>query len=748
MNPANLSEFSRELSESKPLSMKRPSKSASLEKQAKLKQALKELDLTNIFDNSASNQIPKLQAKKIIANLKDVMQGMDTSPVNREICSEILNKINSIENLFKRFYSGSQKNKSALLNDIKNFKNHAQELYKIYASQITEAEKLKSLPGIEEITDGLYQIQVLNQYADGTPSGFENCGFHALKNSLLMLSDYNPEELNSLFSDKKLFSNFYNTRCWPYVKDKETGRRDASLPMLRQILEDIETRSKWPETDALAKILKDAHKREKLAIFQMSTTTGTAEGTPLLSFTDILQSKDGLKLYQFARSSGPDSLTLVFGNEAFNHWFTLQIHKDANDELSFVGCDSMDNHHSITGEFSPLGKFAALIKEQVKNTTALLHRVYAPLDNNLAYRAGWIGPDDTITEQDAQVLLDNKPNPLLASSLAPTGSPKEIILANCIAAFHVIQEGGWLSSTDLHTYLKIQDLETLIHFYLLRLRQDDPFIPILGGIYQEIQNNKNENLVLQIFDDAINELDQHAKLLTPLQKEQVRSLFTHFKTLYKERKALSQIQDVDQRMYAMNKMAGYEGIEPGFTSGTKPTEAENILLHKIHLLLLIYQEAKKRDRLDDLMKVIHSGGDGCLTARYGRVEEFHASLHNFELQEASQSDQAINLAPTIALSEFLTDYFAETENPVKSLSEALKNKKFFSEHVDNLAAYFSTYSSIDSGQPFRLHLKKQGIIQDETNIDWNKAVAKILEAPEFSHWLDLGKAQAISQLNF
>ncbi len=177
---------------------------------------------------------------------------------------------------------------------------------------------------------GKGQIPVLNQYADGTGSGFENCGYHALKNALVALEGKKED-----FTDQQFFLKFFHSHCEPLLNqnlDQKIGKRDATAPLLHQILENI------------------PHASEKLAIFNV------AENGKLAIF-DERGLEEAHKLYRFATRKGPQMFALVLGNETLGHWSTLIAYKDREGALSFIGCDSMGHDP----------KMAPKIEEQLQN---------------------------------------------------------------------------------------------------------------------------------------------------------------------------------------------------------------------------------------------------------------------------------------------------------------------------------------------------------------------------------------------
>ncbi len=703
----------------------------------------------NQYIKDIHSKIPRDQAKPIVDMLSEIVHKIDQEPSNDigDLRSILHGKIDRIDEVMHRTFMNPSEEEFRLLQNLERLKTQFHYVDQAEPQELhhSNIETLNSLPGNGKVMEGMTQIRVLEQVQDGTGSGGENCGFHALKNSLLMLSENDPNQLHLLFNDRDVFLKFYNTYCLPFVKEKVIGSRDATQPILRDILQQEPASFKGPFADPIGAILQDPGTKNKIAIFQMSTTTGGSDGVPVLGFTGNFQALDGLKLVRFAKQPGPSSLTMIFGDEMSGHWYALQVNKDALNEISFIGSDSMDNHHEIFGDRSAFGQLAALIKGHIENSEDLLKSIYAYVGDSLSIYSGWFAPDQTIEQSNALALLDDTPNLLLASEESPKGSKKEMILSNCLTAYKIIQEGNWLFSSDLWIYERISDLEVLVNFYISRLPINDPYVPKLQEIRREIQFQKNGNIISEIIENAVADINQKRTQLSARDCDQVSSVFTHLLTLYTERKQLSKIQDKTKRENAMNLLVP-GGIEPGFATGTTPNEAERSLTHKIHMVLLTYQKAKKLNRLDDLMKKIYQG-DVCLTARVGRIEEFQAELEGMRMNEDEGPAGRLNDGPMLAISEFLQQLTEESSDPIEDVKNVQINEIRQLADLQSLANQFATYCSGYQAAPLLHLLKKQGVISDIDNIDWIDAVSKIIKRPEFSIWFELGKAQAIHDLN-
>lgn len=603
--------------------------------------------------------------------------------------------------------------------------------------------RLQAIPKNSEIIEGFSQITVLNQYEDKTDSGFENCGFHSFKNALLMLTrNKSPDELHRLLNDKDLFLEFYNTYCLPVIKDSKKGSRDASIPILRKVIDLIKNDPSPPVRLAvLQKALKEAIKENNLAIFQISTTNGEDNGEPVFGFIDPAQSLEGKKLYQFSNDPGRSQFTMILGNEIFGHWYAITVCRDESGTLNFFGCDSADNHHDTLGYFSPLGKMSGLIKKTFLESDEFLKAAYDPVDSMLSIRAGWFETDQSIPVELSQILLDETPSPIFASLETPQGSTKEQILFNCLAAYDIMQAGNWLRSKDYWVQLKVSDLEKLVSFYNQNLSPEDRHMSKLKEILQNIRGQKPLNLVEDAFKEALADIEKLKGTISSNEFEQTYTLFKHLLTLYNERKNLSQITDESERLKAMNVKTSLSGVEDGFTAGKTANEAEKSILGRVNTLLLTYQKAKKLNRVNDFIKIV-SNGDRCLTARMGRVSLFQAELSGLGNVEEVTSFEHISEAPVLAIATSLGDLDIKKEEIEIATKEILTNP----DNLKNLSKCFKQFASGERTLPFRKYLIQKRIIEDTDHVNWKEALQKMIKMPEFDAWFSAGKIDALKWL--
>ncbi len=674
-----------------------------------------------------------------VVDLTNVTNAKNEKRLVRNFHEVIGKKMKLLEEEVIATHSLLEKNDLRFLNQMADLIEINQACINRLPTPSDHKEILSTLSNNKSVMENLTQVAVLNQYEDGTTSGFENCGFHALKNCLLLGSSMDAAEMGRLLNDKNFFLTFYKTLCLPHVQDKKMGSRDASLPVLQEVVKAIKS---LPLSHPLA-ALNSPEVLEKFGAFQMSTSDGSETGNPLLLFSDTRQALDGLKLFQFAKDPGPSSLSLVVGNAGLGHWFTVNINKSETGELSFFGSDSMGASHETLGNFSPFGKLVELLKQKIENCDEFLRFLYSPIDDELSKRAGWFEADRSISEEKALALLDDEPNPLLVSEEAPTGSSRERGLSNCLAAFQVVETGNWGASSDYWKHQKIQDLELLVDFYLSRLPSDHPLIGKLGQISESLKKRQPEIKQL-VFEEAIQAIEEIKETISPTAYERTKTLFTFMRTLDQQRESFIQIKNENERMNAMNKKTLNAGVEPGFVTGSTANDASKSLSVRVDTLLLTYQEAKKGNRLKDFVNAV-ANGDGCLTARMGRVAVFQAQLLNVN-QIEDVSSTAIKEFVEYVLSDLLINAYESEEDVARAIESATVDDLLSGDRLELCAQTFKRYSSSPLARHFKQFLLTKGVVEDVEAIDWIDALDKMRNMPELRGWLNAAKPHALRDL--
>jgi hypothetical protein len=162
----------------------------------------------------------------------------------------------------------------------------------------------------------------------------------------------------------------------------------------------------------------------------------------------------------------------------------------------------------------------------------------------------------------------------------------------------------------------------------------------------------------------------------------------------------------------------------------------------MNLVLLTYEEMKAANQLKKMVDTI-ANGDGCLTARLGRIAQLRSEFQG--LNNVADTDilsEKIVSAATTALSETmgaLAFTVENSENYIKSLTvdDLLKEK-------DILIENFALFTRSERGKPFREFLVSKGIASDVDDVDWKKSIDALIQLPEFATWIEQSKPIALS----
>lgn len=595
-------------------------------------------------------------------------------------------------------------------------------------SAVFQFARLQSCPNREKISEVVLQVSVLQQYADGTgASGFENCGYHALKNALLSLSPAeDASKMEKLFLDKQLFQEFYTTYCKGVIDSfARTGKRDASLPMLHQILQNMR---------------EDRHPPANLAIFQQAISgqnlgiynVGALDDRLQFGFFDEQGLKEAHKLYHFATQPGPQMLALVVGDESMGHWYAMTAYKDRDGILSFVGCDSMDNHHSDLRGNSSLYKMAALIEDSVHDPQSLMKQAYTTLGDEMERMAGRVSDNGNIAAEYHSNFFDVTPNPLLANPAAPNGSPKELMIAKCLAALDFMIQAGWMESHDYESQLHLSNLEAILKGYKKNLLADDPIFSRVQEALKIIRKRRLPHAADIIFGEALKDFEKLKSQVPHSAYQNSFNTFSWMRKVQAQKHEIAQEKNDNARNDKINRMTG-GGAEPGFSSGKTASEAERTLTGRINLLLLTYQKAKSQNMLKEFM-IKMGEGDPCLTGRMAAVEQFAEGLAGFGQLEDAHTVKITEFAGQV-IAEVLEDLVGESQ-PVDYLKafqieELAKKQKM-------LLPIFKKYENTPNATIFLQYLSKQGIGL-KNPIDWETLIPKLLELPECKNWLAKAK---------
>jgi hypothetical protein len=231
----------------------------------------------------------------------------------------------------------------------------------------------------KEIAPGVTQIPVVSQKGgaiDATvPGGKQNCGFHALKNALLLMMQETDQDAN-LYEDPALFIDFYLRYCLPFIEAQAEDHRDATPPMLRDIMNAMLSDNNPPE-QLLPLILALREGGNSLA------TVNFAEANGQLTLGHLNESDlaDALKIYQFAKAPAPSTLTLICSRNRINkgHWVTLQLKKIDDLSYEIIVADSQEKEHHKRGVNSFVYKMSEQLRDNLLSYENYLEFAYTDL---------------------------------------------------------------------------------------------------------------------------------------------------------------------------------------------------------------------------------------------------------------------------------------------------------------------------------------------------------------------------------
>ncbi|CDR35031.1 hypothetical protein [Criblamydia sequanensis] len=639
-------------------------------------------------------------------------------------------------------------NPSLSIEGLEKWKALSKELQK---AAIKEEPSLSELCKGENVVDGLNQVAVLNQYEDTTESGFENCGFHSLKNALIVQAKGElGDEIQQMLEDPKVFMAFYDSYCAPLLENLPKGKKDATLPLLRDAIK-LAVQDKNPPF-SLKTLIEALKSQDPPALLLISTSNGEETGDPLFLPIDVNDTAEYQKLIDFASKEGPSHLSCVLGNQQLGHWYVLHFEKDKEGNVKSFGLDSMTNDHDILGEFSSLAKMNSLLLKAFQNPDILQKAAYQPIDDLLSTRGSWVDSNGRVDSQESfKSLLDETPNPHFASENTPTGSNLERILATCHRAIQFLQANQLLDNDDYELQSKIADIDRLLTFYGQNLGSDPKYSLLNTDKATLDAHNKREALVDHIFDEAITFIEGKKHELNSYEYEQNLTLFTEMRNIYHKRKGLSSISREEDRLKELNQESKAKGIEDGFINGTTPSQIEGSVIARVSTLLSTYQQAKKTNSMNRFFKVV-SQGDGCLTGRMGRVAAYKAELSGFgEVKEAIEREKVAQ-PPVYALQQFFeqrTDTDNDDAEPIADQINSFKIEDLNDETtLEEMASQFQIYCKGELSKSFRLFLVEQNIIKedDPQKIDWAAALQKMIDLKEFRVWVESAKKQAIKSL--
>lgn len=217
--------------------------------------------------------------------------------------------------------------------------------------------------------------------------------------------------------------------------------------------------------------------------------------------------------------------------------------------------------------------------------------------------------------------------------------------------------------------------------------------------------------------------------MTPTQYQQFSSTFLHMRTLYRERAQIARIKSEKERLSLMNTLASASGVEEGFATGEKSSEFNRSLVEKVNILLLTYQHLKNKEELDKMIHAL-STGDGCLTARMGRVVDLYSTIQLGAIEETTSAEK-IKETPIYTLNEIFQEWASELiDTEAREFLNAINTK----EPEEKVIKCLKDYATGEAGLPFREFLAEQeflsikdGNIPEANEINWKEILPWVLK---------------------
>jgi len=651
---------------------------------------------------------------------------IDRLPVESDSLKLKLNEQRAqLNNIVKKIENPNEK--EFLFNDLKNHINEIQGLLVNDQTSPSYLNKIKTENLIKQSTvvnkdPSIMQVEVLNQIYDNVGSGTENCGYHSLKNTLCLIAELSLNApFENSFRDPQVYEVFYQRYASPLLIHLPIGKRDASTPLLREMIHAFVTDSSPPkEIAAFQKVLKNSLENH-LGIFTIFP--GTNDLGVRFGLFDEAGFKDAKKIYQFSQEPGPAFFTCPVGNVNTGHWYALAIIKNRDGSLDFFGCDSLEQHQR--GGASPLGKMSSLFLETLSEPKAFLDYALTSFVESIEHYGDWLDskglPD---SEQSRMQLIDNSKGPL---NLARSS----------IIALENMLEQNWHTSSDIQKLSRMQRIENLVRFYARELPEISEEGKTAPSALKKVENQFNfdssiESLMASI-SDHLNSIAQ-----TPPAKPNTENIkrtentFNQMLLLYKNRVKVASEKDQVAREGSAHQLTG-AGVESGFIPGKSIAEAIKSIEYRTILLVSAYQKAQGMGKEEEFYKSIGSG-DPCITARMGRVEELFGQLNNLgDFQQDLLSDKIFGLSD-VAIMNVIDQMIDEGLNSEEI--NQLTSKDIDPIHFANELKKLGNYNS---AIPFKDYLVRMNICENKENIDWDKVAIQLIASNDFKKMLKRGK---------
>lgn len=603
---------------------------------------------------------------------------------------------------------------------------------------VSSPSKLDFVSGnVQGGVDRVTQFKVLQQVSDGEVSGLEFCGFHALKNALVALHSVHAEgNLNLLFNDPKLFKVFYERYGAPLVGFKSAGSRDATSPIVREIIQKFKNDVNPPaELILIQKSLRALP--DYLTVFEVRPEDGTFMGELALANVEEESLEDVQRLCRFANATGPLTIALVVGNHEDQHWHTVVFYKDEKGNIKSFGGDSMQNDHSIVGELSPLLKISRYFMKKLLDPKAFLQETFqkTTIPEILSRQAGWVRNGD-----NRRQLLDEKP----CASLARSGFDGSFLQANIqrlLLCSSVMQQAHCFSSLDFSIQSSVSDLEVLLNFYISNLPLTHPFQADLRRAREVIMRERSVDWLGKMYTQMFDEINaQRRKLefaaVSPALLERAFEVFNKVLEIYRNIERITEIDSSDARNVLINSIATM--AEGEFSAGKTPGQVRENLLEKAFFVVNVYQKAKKKNKVAEFCKAISVGG--CPQNRLDSARLFEETLDIGPVEEMISTFKMAAMPLSTVIEFACGDMDPQSAlDFIKGLSRASFKSAAMQQ---NLIIWFSTYYSNAStyDADFYNFLLTEKLIESVESLNWEELIPKLVDHPRFEELLTMAKS--------
>lgn len=325
-------------------------------------------------------------------------------------------------------------------------------------------EKMESIP----VSENVKQIRVLRQSQDGTGYAMESCGYHALKNAMILCyanDESTTDIVEKMFEDKQLFLSFNKKYVTPFIEEKNVGKRDASSPIIKGIIHSFISDPNPPQE---LKNLQESLKKHIDSLAVIDITSAKKNKNHEFLIHEVADLKEAEKFFHFAKSNREGSFTLVLGNPNNGHWSTVNVFRHENGENKYHFCDSNFNVKSF---YVPI---KGMIENYLSKPDEYLRKSFESIGEELDRKARWLSYSGEDLEEYKNMLLDNKPCECFAIPGISNGSNKDLLIHTCLNSFGMMERCGWLESVNIEQEKHVANLTKLLTFYRENLNVNSP----------------------------------------------------------------------------------------------------------------------------------------------------------------------------------------------------------------------------------------------------------------------------------